>query len=248
MKKILLLFIWTFPLSIIAQENPEVFSSFNAWHNLNIGLKLPQNTTLFVEGHWRVAETYSTNLQFLCRPGFRWSPSKKITLDAGYTYIKTYPYGDLPVPIPVIQHNIWERLNFKQKIGKISLSHRFWVEHRWNSIIVTQEEDLILDGYNFDHRGRYRITGSTPVPKVKENALSFYLFYEPMMIFYKNTRPKKFDQHWIGTGLNYKINPNLKVNLGYMHQTIRKGDGSQYESNPTLTFGVFLSISPFSAP
>ena len=224
---VLLLCIWSF--SAIAQQKI-IDRSNNVWlTNIN-RYELTDNWFLSSELHVRRTDGLEHWQQFLFRPAINYKIGDAIELSAGYTYIKSYPYGKQPLALVTPENNLWQQVLVKQTINKWNLSHRYRLEERFAGKTVFVNNEPTIDGTNYLQRFRYRLT----IERNLGEQWFISLFDEVWVNLENNFMPEGLNQNWIYGGFGYKLNTKSNIQLGYMQQLIKKGDGVHFESNPTL--------------
>lgn len=214
-------------------QNRVVDKSFNTWWTNVNKYDLSDKFFLTSEIHVRRTNGLKYWQQFLFRPGINYKVNQNVSLSVGYTFIQSYPYGEQPLPMQMPENNVWEQVAVSQKIGKVKLNHRYRLEHRFIGNVTTNNADLmVIDGTTYEQRFRYRLTGSFPI--AKEGRWFAKWFDEIWINMADNFMPLSMNQNWLYGGIGYKFSERGVLELGYMSQLIRKGDGIHYESNPTL--------------
>ena len=129
----------------------------------------------------------------------------------GYGYILSENYiGNTNEKISINEHRIFQQFISKQSLGLIKLNHRYRFEQRF------VESDFKL-------RFRYFLGISIPLTKKENN--SFYLsIYNEIFL---NTKSAVFDRNRLYGGIGYKINKNIKFELGYMNQFFENSNRDQ---------------------
>lgn len=122
----------------------------------------------------------------------------------GYGYILSENYiahtGD---KISINEHRIFQQFTTKQSLWKVKLSHRYRFEQRF------VESD-------FKMRFRYFLGVNIPLQNKEDGKNPLYLSaYNEIFL---NTESAIFDRNRVYAGFGYKINNNIKVELGYMNQ------------------------------
>ncbi|MDH5610141.1 MAG: DUF2490 domain-containing protein [Cyclobacteriaceae bacterium] len=207
----------------------QIYGQPDAWFMLLNHYKLSERWVVGNEWHVRRNDWLSQQEQLLIRPFATFNTESKVGLTAGYTYIKTSPYGEYPLPIALPEHNVWEQITIGQKIKNITVSHRYRMEHRFRGTFMQNAAgDYVTGDYQFANRFRYRITTRKPLNE------HFFVqaFDEVWLNFTDRFLLSGFDRNWFYAGLGWSYLPNANVQLGYMHQWIQRGPN--YEKHPTL--------------
>lgn len=133
----------------------------------------------------------------------------------GYGYINTQNYvANSDEKIQVNEHRIFQQFINKQNVGRIFIQHRYRIEERFI------ESD-------FKMRFRYFLAVNIPMNKkvMDKNAVYFSAYNE---IFINKETPL-FDRNRIYGALGYVINKSIKVEVGFMAQTLEKSNRNQFQ-------------------
>ena len=125
--------------------------------------------------------------------------------------------------LKVNEHRIYQQFISKQAIGKIKIQHRYRFEQRFI------EDDFKL---------RYRYFLSLNIPLLKTNEKYYISAYNE--IFVNANQENTFDRNRIYGGLGYKLNSNIKLELGYMNQIFN------YSSRDQFNLICFLTSKKFN--
>lgn len=200
------------------------------------------NVWIFMLNHFPVSEKWRPGLethvrrndwlneqgQFLIRPFIDYHLNPAVTFTAGYTYIKTSPFGRYPLPISVPENNIWEQVTLNQTIDKVTISHRFRMEHRFIGSIVANNGENEIDGYNFTNRFRYRLTVRGDL-----GDQFYYHIFDEIWFHQDGLKPRDFDRNWVYAGLGYRVFNDAQIELGFLHQWEKASD-DRFAERPTI--------------
>ena len=133
----------------------------------------------------------------------------------GYGFINSQKYiSDSNEKVGTNEHRIYQQFITKQSFDKVFLQHRYRIEERF----------LPND---FQMRFRYFIGINIPInkPKIEKNA--FYLSgYNEIFI---NAQQHIFDRNRLYGAIGYVINKNIRMEGGYMAQTVSTGNRNQFQ-------------------
>ncbi len=131
----------------------------------------------------------------------------------GYGYILSENYiGDTDEKIDINEHRIYQQFITKQNIHIVSLQHRYRFEQRF------VEDDFKL-------RFRYFLGLNIPLNnKILEDKTLYLSAYNEIFL---NTKDNVFDRNRLYGGLGYKINQQLRFELGYMNQFLQSASRDQ---------------------
>jgi hypothetical protein len=177
--------------------------------------------------------------QLLIRPGVNYTLSPSVTVSAGYGYIKTYPYGELPVAHEFDEHRIWEQMSWKVEFLGLEWQHRFRLEQRW---IEEQNKAGRTTNWRGENRFRYMLRTSLPLSSDKKTYLA--VWDEVFLNFGGNIDKNHFDQNRAFLGIGRKLTPTSPLEIGFMEQTIQRRGGDKWEANHTPSIWL-LSAWPF---
>lgn len=209
MKKIIVLLLLCSPFLGFNQEsdlgnwimyfgNKQINSKFN-WHH---------------EVQYRNYNVVGDLEQLLLRTGIGYNLTENNNnILLGYGYILSENYiGDTDDKMDINEHRIYQQFITKQKISIVSLQHRYRFEQRF------VEDDFKL-------RFRYFLGFNIPVNKKELEGKTFYLSaYNEIFL---NTKDNVFDRNRLYGGIGYKINQQLRFELGYMNQFLQNTSRDQ---------------------
>ena len=186
--------------------------------------KLKNKISLHTEYQWRRVNSLKNWQQGLLRTGVNFAIRKDVSINAGYAFAETFPYGDFPVATAFPEHRIFEQVIIKNPFGKMDISHRFTLEQRFVGKVVIQNGSKETD-YTFLNRMRDRIRTELPLNKNKQekNVWSIMLLDEIFIGWGENIGANIFDQNRLALLVGYKLNQKLKFEVGYLNQVLQQG-------------------------
>lgn len=197
------------------------------WYNYFGTFKLNDKFSIHSEYQFRRDNFITDKQQGLLRLGLNYQLNQKAQLRLGYAWIETYPYGETPINSmgkDFTEHRAFQMITINDKISKIDISHRFMLEQRWvgrySNASLTSEDDFPLL-----NRFRYMIRLQLPLKDDKiENKTPYIAAYDELFIgFGKNVNENIFDQNRIGLVLGYRFSNTLRIEAGYLNQTLQLG-------------------------
>ena len=209
--------------------------------------KLKGKISIHTEYQWRRVNGLKNWQQGLLRTGVNFAIRKDISINAGYAFAETFPYGDYPVAAAFPEHRIFEQVVIKNPVGKMDISHRFTLEQRFVGKVVIQNGSKETD-YTFLNRMRYRIRTEMPLNKNKhgKNIWSIALLDEIFIGWGKNIGANIFDQNRLAILIGYKLNQNIKLETGYLNQVLQQGkrinDKPVFQYNNGFLLSAHLSF------
>jgi hypothetical protein len=210
-----------------AQNNRLHTANKIGWYNYFGTFKISEKFGIHTEYQWRRDNLITTWQQSLLRVGVNYNINARVQCRVGYAWIETFPYGEFSINSlgrDFSEHRIFEMIQLAQKEGIFDLSHRFMLEQRfvgqYSSATKTTEDEFPLL-----HRMRYMIRLQIPLKgnEIKDKTPYIALYDEIFIGFGENVNANIFDQNRIGVLLGYRINKNLRLEGGYLNQTIQFG-------------------------
>ncbi|MBM3446026.1 MAG: DUF2490 domain-containing protein [Bacteroidetes bacterium] len=197
------------------------------WYNYFGNFRLTEKFGLHTEYQWR-RDNYITDWQqSLLRVGVNYQLNPRVLFRLGYAWIETYPYGEIPINgqgRDFTEHRLFQMVQLSHKEGIIDFSHRFMLEQRfvgrYSSASVEKE-----DAFPLLNRMRYMVRLQLPLKgkEITDNTPYLALYDEIFIGFGENVNANVFDQSRIGVLLGYRFNKNLRIEGGYLNQTIQFG-------------------------
>ena len=150
--------------------------------------------------------------QLLIRTGLGYNVNEYNNILLGYGFIDSRNiFFETNEIIKVNENRIYQQFISKHAIGKIKVKHRYRFEQRFI------EDDFKL---------RYRYFLSLNVPLLKGNEKYYISAYNE--IFINSNEVNTFDRNRIYGGLGYKLNSNIKLEMGYMNQIFNNSSRDQF--------------------
>lgn len=195
----LLTFALTMPCMINGQD-----SDFGNWLIYIGNKKLNQKWNLHNEVQYRNYNAIGDLEQLLLRTGLGYNVSEGSNVLLGYGYVLSENYiDDTNDKISVNEHRVFQQFTTKQNIGKLKLGHRYRFEQRF---------------VEADFKMRFRYFLSFKYPLAQKDNEDYKLYLSAYNEVFLNTESSVFDRNRVYGGLGYKLNKNLRIELGYMNQ------------------------------
>ena len=206
------------PYSSAAQN-----SDFGNWLIYIGNKKVDSKWNIHNEVQYRNYDAIGDLEQLLLRTGVWYNLSENNhNLLLGYGYILSQNYSaDTEDKLDVNEHRIFQQFTSKQKIGNVSLSHRYRFEQRF------------VDS-DFKMRLRYFLAFKVPILKTETSPTKLYLSaYNEVFL---NTESDVFDRNRVYGGLGYQLNNNVRIEAGYMNQLFEHSSRDQFNLITFINF------------
>ncbi|MDZ4403191.1 DUF2490 domain-containing protein [Prosthecobacter sp.] len=197
---------------------------------------------LHLESQIRRADFGENWQQLLLRPGINYTISPTLTVSAGYAWVETHPYGDIPVAHEFPEHRLWEQAVITHKVLGLDWTHRFRLEQRRIGEVVLQNGGWDVQNWRYENRIRYMLRTTIPLSDDKKWYLA--LWDELFFNFGSNVSMNYLDQNRAFIGLGRQLSDTTKLEIGFMEQTVQRRGGIVWENNHTITVWL-MSKRPF---
>jgi hypothetical protein len=235
-KAIPLLALFTFVPTLAAQSSSWPTTHQQAlWVNSSIDHAVTARTALWFDGSWRRMGVGEEPQQLLLRPGVLFTLAPGVRVGAGYTYVATAPYGELPTATPFREQRSWQQLTLSHAAGKVSLLHRYRWEQRWLAPVIAGE----TGDFVYQQRARYMVRAQAPLASLTyaSRPVIWYAQEELLLPVGHDGAAGRFAQNRFLLGAGVPITPRQRVEIGYQNLWNALPARSANEVNHTLTFG-----------
>jgi hypothetical protein len=210
MRKILLLLFFTLPFYASSQD-----SKLGNWLMYFGNKSLSPGWNWHHEVQYRNYNAIGDLEQLLLRTGIGYNLSENNNnILLGYGYILSQNYlSDMDDKVDVNEHRIYQQFITRQKFSRFSLQHRYRFEQRF-----------IEDDFRLRFRYFLSINVALSNAEMIDHTLYLSAYNE---IFLSSEEGNVFDRNRLYGGLGYRVNPNLRFELGYMNQFLAGGNRDQ---------------------
>jgi hypothetical protein len=175
-----------------------------------------------VEVQVRRLDLVAKRQQFLYRPAVNFQLTKKVMLTGGYAFVHS----------AANEHRLWEQAWIKYRTGKVGWSTRLRFENRF-----------LESGSGFRYENRFRAWQQIRVPIAGRK---YFTAYDEFWVYVKPYRSNSwFDQNRAYAAAGFELTPSLRLETGYMQQTILSRDGRKLDLNHTLMVSLFSTAPLF---
>ena len=161
--------------------------------------------------------------QLLLRSGLTYSPKNaNATFTLGVAHITTGTIGESEDTFN--ENRIYQEALLPQKVGS-----RFYITHRF------RYEQRFVENQDFRTRFRYNLFLNIPINKKELVKNTIYMaFYNELFLngesnIGNNRRVGVFDRNRLYAGLGYGLNNSMRIQLGFMNQSIENNGKNQLQ-------------------
>jgi hypothetical protein len=227
MKIIITILFFFFTISVEAQNDRlNDYNNTNWLQSFNT-VNLNKKWSLHLEYQWRRENGLKYWQQSLFRTGINYQVNNKLTLRAGYAWIETFPYGDIPLQAAgkrFPEHRAFQMATITDNINRLEMSHRFMLEQRWigrytNAALSKPDDFLFLNRLRY----MYRMQMAIGKKKIEDKTPYAAIYDEIFIGFGKNVNENIFDQNRLGILLGYRFNKMFRAEAGFFQQIVQLG-------------------------
>jgi hypothetical protein len=170
----------------------------------------------------------------------RYKINSNIEIGGGFVYFSvTTQDPDVAFDFKLPEYRSQQDIVYKQDFGNFALNQRFQVEERF---VQNANKEELLSGTTFFWRFRYRLQGEYSCWKKESQYLKAIVYDELMINGGKNVAKNTFDQNRIYTALQYGVNKNIALELGYLNSFQQRASGVDYFDRDIIRFSFFHKI------
>jgi opacity protein-like surface antigen len=220
------------------------------WYNAFVNVQTHKKYSLHGEFQWRRADLIAIAQQSLLRVGLNYHLNPRILFRAGYAWIETFPYGEIPLNVlgrDFTEHRFYQMVQLTHKEDIVEFSHRFMLEQRfigrYSSAAVMKEDEFV-----FSNRLRYMFRAQLPLKgKSIADKTPYIALYDEIFIgFGENVNANVFDQNRLGVMLGYRFNKTIRIEGGYLNQILQFGrqinGQSVFQYNNGVIVNTYVNI------
>lgn len=197
------------------------------WYNYFGTFKVSEKFGIHTEYQFRRNDIITNWQQSLLRVGVNYQLNPKIQFRLGYAWIETFPYGEIPINgmgKNFTEHRLFQMATITDKVSIVEFSHRFMLEQRLvgrysNANLTNEDEFPLLNRFRYLYRMQLPLKGKEI--KVKTPYLAIY--DEVFISFGKNVNENIFDQNRVGILIGYRVSSSIRIEAGYLNQTLQLG-------------------------
>jgi hypothetical protein len=161
---------------------------------------------------------------YLVRPGINYRLSRGVTATVGYALFGQRVPNPDRVPVR-LEHRPWQQVTWVQNAGPVQVTQRYRTEQRFIHRTAGGE---LAEGYRFNHRLRYQLSGAVSLRDSTHKALVLTVGDEILMNAGKQITYNYFDQNRLFATLGYQLTETLNVQIGYMYAFSQLAAGNQF--------------------
>ena len=218
--------IWVLFLASMALKGTAQTTGLGTWNIFNTKFTYTEKWSFFAEGQLRSLGFYNQFNYHELKGGVHYSIRPYILFTLGAGSYQTYqPSGNFSTPKTNSEFRLLPQLIILTSIGRINIEQRFRTEFRWQSS-------------GFRNRYRYRMVASYPFGAATKGFKPWQVSVGDEIFFGKQN--PFFEQNRLQLSLNYRLSPEMLVQLGYLNQVLVTTPNAT--RNHYLLLGYYLEI------
>jgi hypothetical protein len=191
------------------------------WTGVFIDEPVSKRTALWFDGSWRRMDFGDNPQQLLLRPGVQFTLTQGVRVAAGWAYIATAPYGNLPAAAATREQRTWQQLTLSHKGGPFTISHRYRLEQRWMHplLSVAGSDEREAGPTTYQNRLRYQARGQANLFDVKINRRPMigFVWNELLMPLGGPNQTFTIGQNRATAGVGIPLSARTRAEVGYMN-------------------------------
>jgi hypothetical protein len=224
-----------------AQTEKNVDHQSLLWTRYCNQLTLNNKWSLHTEFDNRVFLKPTEENLYVLRLQGRYKINPEFEVGGGFAYFSvTTQNPDVTFDFKVPEYRTQQDITWKHDIESVTLNQRFQVEQRF---IHKANKEGLLPGTTFYWRFRYRLQGEYSCWKKENQYLKAIVYDELMINGGKNVVKNTFDQNRIYAALQYGVNKNIALELGYLKSFQQRASGVDYFDRDIIRFTFFHKIN-----
>ncbi|MFV5695960.1 DUF2490 domain-containing protein [Flavobacterium sp. LB3P122] len=240
MKIIKILFLFLVCSISNAQTEKNINHQNLLWTRYHNQLTLNNKWSLNTEFDNRIFLKSVTENVYVIRVQGRYKINDHLETGVGFAYFSVATQEpELNYDFNIPEYRVQQDITWKQNLEKITLNQRFQLEERF---IHNANKQELLSGTSFSWRFRYRIQGEYTFWKKETQFLKAIVSDELLINFGKKIIKNTFDQNRIYGAIQYGINKNFAVELGYLNSFQQRASGVDYFNRDIIRFSIFHKL------
>jgi opacity protein-like surface antigen len=171
----------------------------------------------------------------------RYKINTNLEVGGGFAYFSVATQDpDVSFDFKIPEYRAQQDIVYKQDFGRFTLNQRFQVEERF---IHNANKQELISGTTYFWRFRYRLQGEYSCWKKENQYLKAIVHDELMINGGDNVVKNTFDQNRIYAALQYGINKNIALELGYLYSFQQRASGVDYFDRDIIRFSFYHKIN-----
>jgi hypothetical protein len=171
----------------------------------------------------------------------RYKINANLEIGGGFAYFSVATQNpDISFDFRIPEYRGQQDITWKQDFGNFTLNQRFQVEERF---FQNANKEELISGTTYFWRFRYRLQGEYSCWKKENQYLKAIVYDELMFNGGKNVVKNTFDQNRVYAALQYGVNKNIALELGYLKSFQRRASGVDYFDRDIIRFTFFHKIN-----
>lgn len=218
-----------------------------AWPQLFVFLPIDKKWGIHAEYQWRRVNGLKNGQQGLLRTALQYRLNEQASVQLGYAWVETYPYGDYPIAINgrFPEHRIYQQLSLAQPFNKLRITHRFRIEQRFLGK-VKPGTDREIESWTYLNRFRYLFRTQQQFFNKKQTRVYGVLADELFIGAGKNIGLNVFDQNRLMLLAGIAAGKHIQAEAGFLQQVVQQGaavnNKAVFQKNNGWLLAIYLNL------
>jgi hypothetical protein len=207
-----IIFIISLGISFSSKSQNTFIPQWQAWFRYYNQTQLNEKFVLHVELDERRRLNPWSQSQFFAHLHLHYRVKPWLDVAAGMNYNLTN--STVNPSLEIAEWRPWQEASIFKKLGKdVQFQFRYRLDERF---IHRNDKQVLMDGYHFNWRHRFRIQFSKPIAKFSEDRTLLLKLSDEVMLNSGDVA-RVFDQNRLSTSLEFKINNHWSIESGYLN-------------------------------
>lgn len=248
MKRTGLLLLFIFIIAAANAQTGRITDRNNiAWPQVFLFIPLDKNWGIHAEYQWRRTNGLKDGQQGLLRTSLQYRFTDEVSVNLGYAWVETYPYGDYPIAANgrFPEHRIYQQLSLTQFMKNLRITHRLRIEQRFLGK-VKPGTDREIEDWTYLNRFRYQVRAQKNL-FVKNKIRVYGVLADELFIGAgENIGLNVFDQNRLMLLAGITNGKNIQVEAGFLQQILQQGapinNKAVYQKNNGWLLALYLTL------
>jgi len=223
-----------------AQTNKNIDQQSLLWTKYSNQLTIDKKWSIHNDFDNRIFTNPTKQNLFVYRIQGRYKLNEQLDTGLGYAYFSVSTQDpEITTDFKIPENRAQQDITWKEKVSNSSIIQRFQVEERF---IHISDKNGLIPGTTFSWRFRYRLQGDFLLWEKENQFLKTIIYDEIMFNAGRTIVNNTFDQNRIYGALQYSLNKNIAIELGYLKSFQQRNNGTDYFDRDIIRFSIFHKI------
>lgn len=223
-----------------AQVAPLAVARHSVWVGYSGDHAVSNRLGIVFDAQVRLVQNFDHERRIFVRPGVAFALTEHVKLTAGYAVSGSHIEVGDPLESRRPEHRLWASAQLSHQAGRVSLAHRYRLEHRWLSgVSVDDAGTPIGETWVTAERMRYSLRAAIPLTRSgRRHDLYAAASDEVFASFGGYAGNLAVDQNRAALVLGIRASRSTRLEMGYLLQSSADDGGRFTERNHAVQIAV----------